>query len=397
MAKQSRWCLRSRYDTEPLEESAEADQYIGDQCLAPSRHGLTSSQISLISTRGSSSHTPVEESEQSRRPHSLSQDRATPLRTHDEAITPPSDENNERRGSTPSPHDPNTDPADTTKDMVQLILGKVQDRLGLEQHSANDTGIQDRDEGHSHPGSNHWMNDDQNLRMIIQTVLQEVKVSAPRSAPTAHSHCSLEVPRQPRKGPSLHGNAIEPQASTVADTATTISQPRTSFLTRSLDSGRIHTKIREHDANTMILSRRSITDIKWLSNSNETAITRWGTLENSNDPPIRKLSGCDSKFSVSTKRVDHTGLSPGPSTSASAYGYAENNGVFPPRNGYKENSPDGSTPVKRFSLESFPALLKREDTQDWLSPPADLSITPPSQERNDMYDLGIDARSSSVV
>lgn len=301
-----------------------------------------------------------------------------------------------RRGSSPSPGGRGDD------ELVQDILDKIQNRLGYQERAAADIHEHGPDGGHFHPDTSQWLLDRSHLTMIVQTALQEVHSSSRLPSCTGiPSDSENWVSGQSTaliKRPSLLANAIELHASTLADPATTISQPQTSFLSRSLDSGRVCIKVQPHEPKTTILSRRSITDIKWLNNANETAITRWGTLESFGDASTRRLSACDSKFSVSTLRVETASTTPAHERFASFRGFSgSQHGASTPRDGLKENSPTGSTPIKRFSLESFPALLKRDDTEDWLSPPADLSTTPPGQERDDMYHLGIDARSGSVA
>jgi len=368
----------------------------GDDCLAPSRHGLTSSQISLVSTRGTSSRASMGEPDRITSVHSLSQDHMTPIPVRNrDAIFPSS-----RDGSSSTGDKGGVSPQ-LDERLVQGIMDKIQNRLVYQERAATDVQGPGPHGGTVHPDGTGWLLESSHLRMIIQTVLQEDRSSKRQSSMELRSKSHIGSFRQTKtliKRPSLSSNAIELHSSTVADPATTISQPQTSFLSRSLDSGRVYTRFRPHEPKTTIVSRRSITDIKWLNNSNDTAITRWGTLETFGRASNQRLSACDSKFSVSTLRAVSASTTPPQDRFASFRGFSgSQRGTSTPHNSNKENSPNASTPVKRFSLESFPALLKREGTQDWLSPPAELASTPPAQETDDMYHLGIDARSGSVA
>ncbi|KAH6693901.1 hypothetical protein F5X68DRAFT_258703 [Plectosphaerella plurivora] len=179
--------------------------------------------------------------------------------------------------------------------------------------------------------------------------------------------------------PSFLEHAIEIQAPGAADPATTILVPTPSFVCRGRGK-HIIARSQPHIPNTTILSRRSITDIKWLNNSNATAITRWGSIDSTLTPSrtVTRLSDYDSKFSVSTLRSVR--LDRRSTSSASA-------DIF------KENAQGTPSLSSRHSLESFPALLKRERTQEWLSPPANI-YAPPEESKKDLYHLGIDARCS---
>lgn len=214
------------------------------------------------------------------------------------------------------------------------------------------------------------------------------------AAPTGdgENHCASQLPsalaasQEPQQIlyppasqaiPSCHEHSIEVQAAGAADPATTISVPTPSFVCRGRGRHGVF-RTQPHIPNTTILSRRSITDIKWLNNSNATAITRWGSIDSTvtTSRTVTRLSDCDSKFSVSTLRsvrLDRRSTS-------SAGGDV-----------LKENTSDTPTIASRHSLESFPALLKREWTQDWLSPPADI-FSGSQESRKDLYHLGVDAR-----
>ncbi|KAH7350144.1 hypothetical protein B0T11DRAFT_290637 [Plectosphaerella cucumerina] len=199
----------------------------------------------------------------------------------------------------------------------------------------------------------------------------------PSALSESHEPRQTLYPPSTQQAPSFLEHSIKVQAPGAADPATTISVPTPSFVCRGRGK-HVIARSQPHIPNTTILSRRSITDIKWLNNPYATAITRWGSIDSAITPsrPMTRLSDCDSKFSVSTLRSVRLERRSTSSTGGDIL---------------KENTHETPTLSSRHSLESFPALLKREWTQEWLSPPANI-YAQTQEPRNDLYHLGIDAR-----
>jgi hypothetical protein len=188
-------------------------------------------------------------------------------------------------------------------------------------------------------------------------------------------------PSLPR--PDLH--KIQPTPAAVADPATSISLPRTSFAVASPDDSQIHTKTRQLDrqSTTTIVSRKSISRITWAPD------TLPEVSDPRNEPSLGPFEQIASVATITTLETEH--------------GHARDilYGMGSPTPFVVEHSETGVGGSKRcensmFSNEedahitSFPVLRSRHCTNEWLNPPPELNKTVEVTE-DDLYVQGVDA------
>ncbi|KAK2000729.1 hypothetical protein LX36DRAFT_404676 [Colletotrichum falcatum] len=189
--------------------------------------------------------------------------------------------------------------------------------------------------------------DDSQVQGIVEMVFQEIRKheTSSQNAPAAEDYREINdsAPRCLTRKPSCLRSSIEPQPSTTAGPATTISEPETSFVARRASDGQVYSKTRPQQiTSTTIVCQGGSTDIQWPDN-------------NEASPKVFKSS--------------------------------QN----------KENVEELTIPSdedQSCRITSFPALSKRHCTNDWLSPPMSFMD---SKSGTDMYHLGIDARSRSIA
>lgn len=203
---------------------------------------------------------------------------------------------------------------------------------------------------------------------------------APDETPLQQQHPSL-----PR--PDLH--KIQPTPPAVADPATSISLPRTSFAVASPDDSQIHTKTRQLDrqSTTTIISRKSISRITWAPDTipeapgirNErslgpleqiASVATITTLETENGQARDILYGMGSSTPFSTPfAIEHSETGVGGSKRCE-------NSMF--------------SDEEDAHITSFPELRSRHCTNEWLNPPPEPDKTVEVTE-DDLYVQGVDA------
>ena len=192
-------------------------------------------------------------------------------------------------------------------------------------------------------------------------------------------------------------NSITPHQSAAADPATTFSVPRASFSSLGRADNWFHlNKGLDVSTRATVVSRRSVTDFVWTENQHHGG-------ESGPQRVVETVSGVVS---------DGSSLENGPL----AIQPSANTRLHQTETDIKERSLlQSSVPetledfVERFShpgtssqstdtasnITSFPGLLPRRSTQEWLNPPVDMEqLTRPSSA--DLYVLGVDAHSGGI-
>ncbi|WDK22716.1 hypothetical protein CGRA01v4_14006 [Colletotrichum graminicola] len=270
---------------------------------------------------------------------------------------------------------------------MQRIMAKVRDNLAGNRKAEVNLPQETDQPATSSQESYQYVIDDSQVQRVVEIVLQEMCKHDPssQSTPPTESYQPINnsAPKWLSRKPSCLKSSIEPQLSTTADPATTISEPETSFVARSASDGQIYSKTRPQQVpSTKIVCQAGSTDIQWLGNSGIDPNVPRSTLH---------------MFDASTDiEPSHT---PGPSA---AHGVADSDGFsLDPQLGSKSTQDKANIiesvihddEDKSCKMTSFPALSKRHCTNEWLSP---ASFTD-SKTGTDMYHLGIDARSSGIA
>ncbi|OHE91301.1 hypothetical protein CORC01_13416 [Colletotrichum orchidophilum] len=290
--------------------------------------------------------------------------------------------------------------------LMQAIMGKVRNRLAGHRRvgsiSPNSPGVP---ELCSQGSCQYLINDDQ-VQDVVEIVFQEMckhntamdafKTTIPQQADDSSMQTRLI------RKPSCLKTAIELQPARAADPATTISEPETSFFTRSATDGQVRSKgIARPVPITTIISRDSITDIRWLSDIHASQVDQESISDASEAPASAVSQGnSSSMFNVSSiiegigrtvasevalEPLDFQGFCLGSESVSKVHRRKEN---------VEESSVDGDDGTS--SITSFPSLPQRHCTNEWLRSPADLAASE-DKGKIEMYHLGIDARLGSIA
>ncbi|KAF4979561.1 hypothetical protein FZEAL_4265 [Fusarium zealandicum] len=271
------------------------------------------------------------------------------------------------------------------------LVKKVSDRLRTIRHLRAHLHIID-DKGKQVPEANGlYLVGDKDIRDVVRIVMEEmqksVQVSKPEGRTTKGCSGNRSLPKLDEAG-----KAIIPPLVTVADPATTLSLPTTSYASINATDMQVHTKTRESasDATTTVVSRRSVAEIHWAQtypqNYNATMTTHGRTVSDCCSPTHGGLSLC-----FGDRRQSHSGAVNGEfvlrhyKTSKStaeilADIICNKNAVGTP-----ERVSDGTV------ITSFPKLPSR-GTSDWLSPPTYIDGSSHSTPTpSTLYRQGVDA------
>lgn len=200
---------------------------------------------------------------------------------------------------------------------------------------------------------------------------------------------------QQRRKLSCRDASIEINHATVVDPATTISLPQTAFSTRSSVDGHLHTKVRTQLPNTIILSRQSVTDIRWLNTPNASTVTLRGSFDNPTELLVGHPEGGSTDASSSTINPPEAVYRLGDDrVNICDYTIRPPTETFETNDG-QENERESSKTCSPISFKSFPALVVRQSTQDWLNPPSNMPLE--TESTSSLYHLGIDARSGHIL
>lgn len=236
---------------------------------------------------------------------------------------------------------------------------------------------------------------DSDIHRVVRAVVEELQFG--EQLQQFEDHVTPKEPQSPSR-PKLDGiaRAIMLPAVTVAEPATTISVPKTSFTAVRPSDEQICTKTCDSDSNvTMIVSRKSIAEITWTSphSSHDNLADR-----NASTAEIRSMSQCSSP-SHRASTVYSTGRrqsQPNFTLSRfSVYHYtapqlSDGMAADDLRSRSRSETIQTSTGT---AITSFPKLPSRNCTNDWLNPPPGIKALKPSPST--LYQHGVDAHCGS--
>lgn len=188
-------------------------------------------------------------------------------------------------------------------------------------------------------------------------------------------------PSLPR--PNLH--KIQPTPAAVADPATSISLPRTSFAVASPDDSQIHTKTRQLDrqSTTTIVSRKSISRITWAPDILPEAP---GPRNEPSLGPQEQIASVATITTLETGSGHARDILYGMGSSAPFVVEHSETGV----GGSKRCENSMFSNEEDAHITSFPELRSRHCTNEWLNPPPELNKTVEVAE-DDLYIQRVDA------
>ncbi|KAH7157660.1 hypothetical protein B0J13DRAFT_542335 [Dactylonectria estremocensis] len=199
--------------------------------------------------------------------------------------------------------------------------------------------------------------------------------------------------------PKLDGitNIIFPPPVTPAEPATTFSLPKTSYASLCAKDLQVYTRVRgvESEAMTTIVSRQSVSEITWTQNHSH--VNQPGEHRVSGHP--RVVSECSLQTHRTSTADSSTRCRNQPMCTGGFilkhYTTSENgrdvSSESVRRRSYQQNE-DGDSVT---GIKSFPRLLSRHCTNDWVTPHCEVGDTAQSIP-DTLYHHGVDARSGSV-
>ncbi|KAK7424775.1 hypothetical protein QQX98_000359 [Neonectria punicea] len=144
------------------------------------------------------------------------------------------------------------------------IMTKVNERLEARRHMRDHMHVIDAGGKHVPGTKSMFLVGNKDIRDVVGIVVQEMRQSKPLTNTEGED---TDPKPEDRSLPRLDGlaNMILPPPGTLADPATTISLPRTSYASQSASDLQVHTKIRGEDSETTttIISRKSVAQITW--------------------------------------------------------------------------------------------------------------------------------------
>ncbi|KAK7419973.1 hypothetical protein QQZ08_010609 [Neonectria magnoliae] len=149
-------------------------------------------------------------------------------------------------------------------EILPNIMTKVNERLQARRHMRGHMHVIDAGGKHVPGTKSMFLVGNKDIRDVVGIVIQEMRQSEPLT--NMEGECTDPKPED-RSLPRLDGlsNMILPPPGTLADPATTISLPRTSYASLSASDLQVHTKVRGEDSETTttIISRKSVAKITW--------------------------------------------------------------------------------------------------------------------------------------
>ncbi|KAK1724916.1 hypothetical protein CaCOL14_010611 [Colletotrichum acutatum] len=289
--------------------------------------------------------------------------------------------------------------------LMQQIMGKVRVRLTSQRRTP---GIASNDPDGAtlcNKATCQYVLTDDQVQDVVEIVFKEMckhnKTMEDVIKPQQANNTVVQT-KLARK-PSFLKTAIELQHARAADTATTISEPETSFFTRSATDGQVRSRSVARPAPiTTIVSRDSITDIQWLADtlaeqSNQTR----EPVSDAFELPTSAVSQTNSSmFNVSRiiEGLNRDSDSDAVSDVPDFHGFSLGSQHVDELNRQKENVKETSVDNEASSITSFPSLPQRHCTSEWLSAPATLiPLEHEDKDKVNMYHLGIDARLGSIA
>lgn len=188
--------------------------------------------------------------------------------------------------------------------------------------------------------------------------------------------------------PTLDGASISPCPASAADPAMTLNQPATSYATVNPEDMQVHTRTRDMEvaATATIVTRKSVAEINWSSDRKMSSRL------------CRPVTGRASSTFASSKTLPVSQAMPvpqGPSGLPLSLDHLEALACLIDLVQDLSPAPSLSFSKSQDGMVSFPELLTRHSTNEWLSPPVNdkqLAAPPPA---DDMYHQGVDAHSGT--
>ncbi|KXH47421.1 hypothetical protein CSIM01_05358 [Colletotrichum simmondsii] len=289
--------------------------------------------------------------------------------------------------------------------LMQQIMGKVRVRLAGQRRTPDISPSEaDRGTPCNKTSCQYVLTDDQ-VQDVVEIVFKEMckhNTIVEDALKTQQPTNTVVQTRLARK-PSFLKTAIELQPARAADTATTINEPETSFFNRSATDGQVRSRSVARPASiTTIVSRDSITDIRWLADT---------LAEHSDQPPEPVPDASEVQPSAvsqpNTSMFNVSSIIEGLSRASDFdtvldtpdfHGFSLGSQLVGELDRQKENVKESSVDDEASSITSFPSLPQRHCTDEWLSTLASLvTLEHEDKDKVNMYHLGIDARLGSVA
>lgn len=275
------------------------------------------------------------------------------------------------------------------------IMAKVNHRLRNQRHLRDHVHVID-DQGKHAPGTNNmFLIRNKDIRDVVSIVVDEM-----REFQNA-SWAGDSIHKKPRAQSMLKldgvSNTILPPPVVAADPATTFSLPKTSYASLYAKDSRVHTKVRgvESETTTTIVSRKSTAEITWPHN--HAHVHHFDVYHASTHS--RTVSECTSPtHRASTVQSSDRRQSQPAGTGSfilNHYTTSENGSDIPWDNTSRQGSRRNERTSSATGITSFPRLLSRHCTNDWVTPLDEIDA-PTELAPDTLYHHGVDARSGSV-
>lgn len=276
---------------------------------------------------------------------------------------------------------------------IQTLVDKARKRI--ESHRLSESNLDVVDES-GNPVSgckSMYLVCDEDIEAVVETILQEarkIETYAEEEQKKVGQAKSKDRPSLPK----FKGDNIQPHAAAIADPATTISLPKTSYINMNPSDKHVYTKTRglEISTTTTFISRKSIAEITWTNGERNTSID-----------PLRKYSGSTittgSASGIASpivtgfrEQTTFNGFSlhqyPMPDSLNDAVAHAnrtQSNAQAEGEHTWCNTQSKGD----KTAITSFPELRSRHCTSEWLKPPMEMQLVETATD--DLYHHGVDA------
>ncbi|KAJ3513232.1 hypothetical protein NM208_g15215 [Fusarium decemcellulare] len=268
------------------------------------------------------------------------------------------------------------------------LVKRVSDRLRTIRHLREHLQMIDGKGKHITEADGLYLVGDKDIRDVVKIVMEETQKSStvvePKRKSTKGSAGSRSLPRLDEAS-----NAIIPPSVTVANPATTISLPRTSYTNINANDMQVHTKTRgaESDA-TAVISHQSVSEITWAQKYPPGYDSPTGSQG-------RAVSDCFSPthgalvLCSEDRRQSHPVMVKGEFvfrhyTSSKSTAEILAGIICDKSSGKQQRVSEGTV------ITSFPKLRPRHCTNEWLTPPMSIEdLNQPSPST--LYRQGVDA------
>lgn len=288
---------------------------------------------------------------------------------------------------------------------MQQIMEKVRVRLAGQRRTPDISPNNPDGETPCNEASCQYVLTDDQVQDVVEIVFKEMckHNTTMEDAIKAQQATNTTVQTKLTRKPSFLKTAIELQPARAVDAATTINEPETSFFNRSATDGQVRSRSVARPAPiTTIVSRDSITDIRWLADTlAEHSEQKREPVSDASEVPTSAVSQTNSSmFNVSSviEGLSRASDSDAVSDAPDFHGFSLGSELVGEPNPQKENVKESSVDDEASSITSFPSLPQRHCTDEWLSTPASLvTLQHEDKDKVNMYHLGIDARLGSIA